>query len=127
MGNVKFFMGGMGFFAGLNFIQRCSRPFPAVRQEWGEWAIWAGWVEDARSRGNRDAQWEQGGGDDGAGTGRAAGDGDKRTGAERSTKDTGMADINARPPNEREGRFCRDRIATHTKRAGLKPLHRTSH
>ena len=35
MGNVKIFMGGIGFFAGLNFIQRCSRPFPAVRQEWG--------------------------------------------------------------------------------------------
>ena len=29
----------------------------------------------------------------------------------------GMADINARPPNEREEGNCRDRIATHTERA----------
>lgn len=27
-------MGLMGFFAIFDFIQRCSRPFPAVRQEW---------------------------------------------------------------------------------------------
>ena len=33
-------MGGVGFFARFNLIQRCSRPFPAVRQNGRDGRIW---------------------------------------------------------------------------------------